>query len=773
MKKPLLYIEPAFRFLTFWLVCMSVSLLASAQVKFGNSYVNVTKKTIGGTVEPGDVLEIRTNIYFPGNYNGSNYIVYSARYIDNVPSNTIFSDDSLRLITNEGLTYKKWTLAADTDPGRYNASPGAGQYNIKINLGNGATAPTNTSNDAAGAGNIYTGAAGGRVQDKPRANGGVLVTASFRVTVTGNIGDTITLGAGQIRYKLTAGGSDQIQNSIRYKILISTNDPICANSVGKNFVNEAGGTFDSGYVQSRTTAPVFNIPNYLYRPYSPPTLPLAALNDGSYAILNNISPWGSTNANAQIRPNCPTSTSGNPPASASCANRMFSGYWDIMGDHTGSTTSAGNAPTAPGSEGGYMLVVNADYATSEAYRQNITGLCPNTSYEFSLWVKNICRVCGADSSGNATFKPGVLPNLAFAIDGLDRYSTGQIDTLGWQKKGFLFRTGPTQSTITISIRNNASGGGGNDWAIDDIALVSCNPELTMVPSNNSQICIGSQMDINTTVTSFFRNYNHYRWEKSTDGGVSWTVPASGEATPDMSGTYVAYMVPASKIADSSDHLSQYRFTVASTAQNLDDPECSFQDTARLIIMVNNCNNVLESNAVKLSGRLAGKHAQLEWTVRNEAANTTYEIERSDNGRLFYRVGRISGAGATNSSRTYTFTDLGALTQPAQYRVKIIEGEQQVYTRTIVISNMPEPGIRSLVNPFNDKISFDLEAIENAPAVVSLFDNYGKLIRKLNMKVTRGITPIVIDGLSALSKGAYVLRVEVNQKIINKMMLKTK
>lgn len=771
MKKPLLSIELTLRFLTFWLVCMSVSLLASAQVKFGNSYVNVTKKTIGGTVEPGDILEIRTNIYFPGGFNGSNYIVYAARYVDNIPSNTAFADDSLRLITNEGLTYKRWTLAADTDPGRYNASPSAGQYNIKINLGNGATAPTSTSNDATGAGNIYTRTISGRTQDKPRANGGVLVTASYRVVVTGNIGDTITLGAGQMRYKLTSNGSDQVQNSIRYKILISTNDPICSNSVGKNFVNEAGGTFDSGFVQSRTTAPVFNIPNYLYRSYAPPTLPLAALTDGSYAILNNISPWGSTNANAQIRPNCPTSTSGNPPASASCANRMFTGYWDIMGDHTGSTTSAGNPPTAPGSEGGYMLVVNADYATSEAYRQNITGLCPNTSYEFSLWVKNICRVCGADSSGTATYKPGVYPNLAFAIDDLDRYSTGEIDTLGWQKKGFLFRTGPTQSSITISIRNNASGGGGNDWAIDDIALVSCNPELTLVPSDNSEICIGTQMDVNTTVSSFFRNYNHYRWEKSMDGGLTWTIPATGEGIPDGSGTYVAHMVPASKIADSSDHLSQYRFTVASTAQNLDDPECSFQGTSQVTISTTNCV-VLEEQSVTLTGRLSGKHAQLEWTAPNEAAHTQYEIERSDNGRLFYRIGRIAGAGASNSSKTYTFTDPGTLTQPAQYRVKIIEGDKQVYTRTIIISNIPEPGIRSLVNPFNDKISFELEAVEDAQAVVSLLDNYGRVIRKRNIGVTKGITRVSIDGLSVLSKGTYILRVEINQKIINKILVKT-
>src|ERR1700755_3531719 len=102
-------------------------------VKFGNSYLNLSKKTIGGTVQPGDTLEIRTNIWFPNAYNANN--IYFARYIDNVPVKTVFADDSLRLITNEGLLYKRWTLAAADDPGTYNAAPPAGEYNIKINLG--------------------------------------------------------------------------------------------------------------------------------------------------------------------------------------------------------------------------------------------------------------------------------------------------------------------------------------------------------------------------------------------------------------------------------------------------------------------------------------------------------------------------------------------------------------------------------------------------------------------------------------------------------------
>ncbi len=71
-------------------------------IKWGNSYVNLSKKTVGGPVQPGDTLEIRTNFYVNGSYNGTGFM-YDVRYLDNIPTNTtILPNDSLRLMTNEG-----------------------------------------------------------------------------------------------------------------------------------------------------------------------------------------------------------------------------------------------------------------------------------------------------------------------------------------------------------------------------------------------------------------------------------------------------------------------------------------------------------------------------------------------------------------------------------------------------------------------------------------------------------------------------------------------
>jgi len=375
---------------------------------------------------------------------------------------------------------------------------------------------------------------------------------------------------------------------------------------------------------------------------------------------------------------------------------MFSGHWDIIGDHTGSSSPNGNLPVANGSLGGYMLVVNADYATSEAYRQSISGLCPNTTYEFSLWVKNVCTNCGADSLGTQTYQPGVYPNLSFAIDDLDRYSSGQIDTTGWMKKGFLFRTGAAQTSITISIRNNASGGGGNDWAIDDIALVTCNPNLNLVPSGNQQICYGTQVDISSTVTSFFNNYTHYRFERSTDNGATWTVPGSGTGSPTpISGgyEYTAQLVP-SFLADSAHHMNQYRFIVASSAANLSNSDCSFMASTTIVVMVNDCSIILSAN---------------------------------DSAARKKRVITENGSGME---------------------------------------------IRKLINPFRNKVSFDLVLTEDSPATITLFDNFGRIVRQFKTKGLKGYNHVILDQLQTVSRATYYLRVEANNEVQNKILVRS-
>jgi hypothetical protein len=318
--------------------------------------------------------------------------------------------------------------------------------------------------------------------------------------------------------------------------------------------------------------------NYLFTNFAS-----GAPQDYYYGVSNNTSGGTVTAITTWAKPNS--------------TYRVHS-VWDITGDHTGATNTArGNNPCDPAlpisssNPCGYMLVVNAAYSTDTAFQYNVTGLCANTNYEISAWLKNVCYKCGCDVNGNGnsslSYIPtgvgdssGVKPNIAFDIDGINYYTTGNIQYQGlggtqtgsdslnnWVKRGFTFKTGPSQTSFVLTLKNNAPGGGGNDWAIDDIALKTCSPNVTVTPGPNPFVCDSNTVDMGATIASYFNTYTYYSWEKSTDNGATWvsTGISGGPVSPTYSGGSWSYSVTyPTFIAYGSDSGSLYRVITAST-----------------------------------------------------------------------------------------------------------------------------------------------------------------------------------------------------------------
>ncbi len=130
-----------------------------------------------------------------------------------------------------------------------------------------------------------------------------------------------------------------------------------------------------------------------------------------------------------------------------------------------------------GDPNGYMAFFNASPSPGQFYKQNVIGLVPGTTYQFSAWVANVI---------NSNVLPqGVLPNITFQIldtttqDTLGTYNTGDIPnstSMTWNQYSFLFTVPDGLTTATLELTNNNIGGTenpGNDLAIDDITFSPC------------------------------------------------------------------------------------------------------------------------------------------------------------------------------------------------------------------------------------------------------------------------------------------------------------
>jgi hypothetical protein len=748
---------------------------SSASIDYSKSYINVTKLSTGGGVEPGDVVEIRATFVVRSG------TVDSLAFVDTLRGGAGFTyvSGTISTQTNEGKTYKSFTDTKDADAGWYRVN--GSDTIIQINLGPTASSAyrgtlSNTSRPS-----FYSGTC--------------IIMATYRVQVYATYNTKINWGGGAFTYK--DGGNMKMINFENDSLVVYASPGLCSSSLSAtNQVGiETNGTFGtaSSTPLARNRGTSTAVPSYTYKIFATGSGP----NDYFYGIPNNTS--------------ASYTTLNTWPKSGSVPQRVFN-LWDITGDHTGATNTAkGNLPcdtTQPVSATnpcGYMLVVNAAYKTDTAVRSSITGLCPNTYYEISAWVKNICYKCGCDSVGRgassagyipfaANDSSGVPPNLAFQIDGQDYYTTGNIYYTGtgagitpqgsdstntWVKRGFVYKTGPAQTSFELLIRNNAPGGGGNDWAIDDIVVATCSPDVTVTPGPSPFVCDSNTVDMGAIIASYYDNYVYYSWEKSIDNGATWspTGENGGPETPTWDGSAWTYSVSyPTFVAYGSDSASQYRIVIASTSSNLSNSSCSFSGGATITLTVDPCSALLHTdNIISFKGKNDNNIATLYWTTGQETEPFKYEVQKSTDGSRFYPIGEVMGYHDISAqSNNYTFADPELLSGLTWYRIKMINKTQNTYKYSKVvqlIDNKAGLKIESLINPFKSEVKFDLISGLDGLVSVQILDQYQHTVKNASFNLVKGTNRITVSNTDNLPAGFYILQVTSDTNTINRKVIK--
>lgn len=231
--------------------------------------------------------------------------------------------------------------------------------------------------------------------------------------------------------------------------------------------------------------------------------------------------------------------------------------WHYSLDHTPDVTNGPN---------GKMLLMNANAVTSgDFYKKTVSGLCINTTFEFSSWLMNVynpnTNYCGANQIPiNVRFE---IWNASETIL-LGSGNTGNImgsTTPTWQQFALVFTT-VNETSVVLKMKNNGLGGCGNDLAIDDIEFRSCG-DLTTVSSplatGSTYTTCDNPVSLQLQASTAGGSTYFYQWQESTNG-TTWTdIPGA---------TNPSYTTPNLTVQ------TYYRVKAAQDAANLANAFCS-------------------------------------------------------------------------------------------------------------------------------------------------------------------------------------------------------
>lgn len=308
---------------------------------------------------------------------------------------------------------------------------------------------------------------------------------------------------------------------------------ICGGNLGENIFTD--GDFGSGTANMPASNPMI-APGYIYTTNPPPS-------DGYYTLSNNLAAWPG----------------------------LYSA-WLGIGDNS----------TDPF---GYMMVINASFQPGLFYEQEVDGLCDNTLYVFTADVINLIK----------TGTPNHIdPNVSFLIDGVEFFTTGNIPkNQQWQTYGFTFTTNPGQSSVVLSLKNNAPGGNGNDLALDNIEFRPCGPEALILPVEIENICEdGSPIDLDATVVGDQYDTPAFQWQQSFDEGLTW-VDIAGANSPVYTHSQL------------SSGYYYYRYLLANGPGNLSNSKCRVVSNVKIVYVVPKFYEIRDTLCEGLSFTLNG------------------------------------------------------------------------------------------------------------------------------------------------------------------------
>jgi hypothetical protein len=171
------------------------------------------------------------------------------------------------------------------------------------------------------------------------------------------------------------------------------------------------------------------------------------------------------------------------------------------------------------------------------------------------------------------------------------------------------------------------------------------------------------------------------------------------------------------------------------------------------------NGALPIELLYFSGIQSDNSVTLNWATASEENFDKFIIQRSADGKSFFPIAEIEGAGNSKIKLTYDYTDQSPVAGESYYRLKSVDLDGKFeYSKVVFINSSgckklwanPNPG---LGDAFNFSVNFDASGADR----IILVNNQGKIVAEGNVADLQGR----LEFNNSLSSGIYLLKYFAN------------
>ncbi|MFL5740694.1 MAG: T9SS type A sorting domain-containing protein [Flavisolibacter sp.] len=167
--------------------------------------------------------------------------------------------------------------------------------------------------------------------------------------------------------------------------------------------------------------------------------------------------------------------------------------------------------------------------------------------------------------------------------------------------------------------------------------------------------------------------------------------------------------------------------------------------------------LLPVHLLTFTASLQNNSVVLNWQTVSEQNALRFEIEKSEDGRSFSKIGSVQAAGNSSSSKKYALRDPSAILPVNFYRLKIINLDQSFsYSKVVVVRAGEELKVEAFPNPVRSLLNLQFTQPVGKVQVL-MMDVSGRTSGKYEFNSNGSRTSVSID-MTGLPNGIYFVRI---------------
>ena len=204
--------------------------------------------------------------------------------------------------------------------------------------------------------------------------------------------------------------------------------------------------------------------------------------------------------------------------------------------------------------------------------------------------------------------------------------------------------------------------------------------------------------------------------------------------------------------------------------------CSVYASDTIEVMPGTNCQVLAQNLINFKGELNNNDVvNLGWQVLNNQQVQFFEVERSQDGINFERIGRVNTNTGETTEAAYNYNDEASniYSKYVFYRIKVVDVNSHVSYSNIVNLQLPaftgKTKVSIMPNPVRDVMQLQVLARTSKEIRIEFFDQSGRLVSASKFD-QKGRTMISLDDLANKPRGIYFVLVYIDGEIFRQKII---